>query len=156
MFNLYRMNLIDIFNIDNVLGKIIIIILIIITTYHHILLGIIVFLFFISLKEGNIEGMENNKSSKDSNTISPQNKFRLNNCENKKLLKQNKEITPKMIKQSFPNIKFQDDTLCNPCDLHCDFEIIDSNDKITNEQNLRPEDSKNNNINREDSIKKNN
>ena len=150
------MNLIDIFNIDNVLGKIIILILIIITTYHHILLGIVVFLFFISFKEGNIEGMENNKSSKDSNTISPQNKFSLNNCENKKLLKNNKEITPKMIKQSFPNIKFHDDNVCNPCDLHCNFEIIDSNDRITNEQKLRPEDSKNNNINREDSIKKNN
>ena len=62
----------DLFNIiahDTVLGKLLVIILIIVASHYHILFGITIFLFFISLTQYNIEGMENkdSKVSKDSN-----------------------------------------------------------------------------------------
>tara|TARA_R110001592_G_scaffold303871_2_gene576145 strand:- start:350 stop:820 length:471 start_codon:yes stop_codon:yes gene_type:complete len=153
------MNITDIINIDTVLGKIAIVILIIIAVHYHLLFGIAVVLIFISLDEDIFEGMESMDSSKEpssqesSSEESPQDKFRKLNCQGQTLVKDDKTVTPDLIKDSFPNIKFEGDE-CNPCDVDCKFEIIDSNERLTNESKLRGEDSNNIPVDRESVIKK--
>jgi hypothetical protein len=153
------MNITDIINIDTVLGKIAIVILIIIAVHYHLLFGIAVVLIFISLGEDIFEGMESMDSSKEpssqesSSEESPQDKFRKLNCQGQTLVKDDKTVTPDLIKDSFPNIKFEDDE-CNPCDVDCKFEIIDSNERLTTETNLRGEDSNKIPVDRESVIKK--
>lgn len=153
------MKITDIINIDTVLGKIAIIILIIIAVYYHILLGVAVVLIFISIDEDIFEGMESMDSSKESSSQespsqeSPQDKFRKSNCQGQTLVKDDKTVTPDLIKDSFPNIKFDGDE-CNPCDVDCKFEIIDSNERLANESKLRGEDSNNIPVDRESVTKK--
>ena len=124
------MKIADIINIDTVLGKIAIVILIIIAVHYHLLFGIAIVLIFISIDEDIFEGMESMDSSKEpssqesSSEESPQDKFRKLNCQGQTLVKDDKTITPDLIKDSFPNIKFEGDE-CNPCDVDCKFEIID-------------------------------
>ena len=132
------MKIADIINIDTVLGKIAIVILIIIAVHYHLLFGIAIVLIFISIDEDIFEGMESMDSSKEpssqesSSEESPQDKFRKLNCQGQTLVKDDKTITPDLIKDSFPNIKFEGDE-CNPCDVDCKFEIIDSNERLTTE-----------------------
>jgi len=153
------MKIADIINIDTVLGKIAIIILIIIAVHYHLLFGIAIVLIFISIDEDIFEGMESMDSSKEpssqesSSEESPQDKFRKLNCQGQTLVKDDKTVTPDLIKDSFPNIKFEGDE-CNPCDVDCKFEIIDSNERLTNESKLRGEDSNNIPVDRESVIKK--
>jgi len=153
------MKIADIINIDTVLGKIAIIILIIIAVYYHLLLGVAVVLIFISIDEDIFEGMESMDSSKESSSQespsqeSPQDKFRKSNCQGQTLVKDDKTVTPDLIKDSFPNIKFDGDE-CNPCDVDCKFEIIESNERLANESKLRGEDSNNIPVDRESVTKK--
>jgi len=153
------MKIADIINIDTVLGKIAIVILIIIAVHYHLLFGIAIVLIFISIDEDIFEGMESMDSSKEpssqesSSEESPQDKFRKLNCQGQTLVKDDKTVTPDLIKDSFPNIKFEGDE-CNPCDVDCKFEIIDSNERLTNESKLRGEDSNNIPVDRESVIKK--
>lgn len=153
------MKITDIINIDTVLGKIAIVILIIIAVHYHLLFGIAIVLIFISIDEDIFEGMESMDSSKEpssqesSSEESPQDKFRKLNCQGQTLVKDDKTITPDLIKDSFPNIKFEGDE-CNPCDVDCKFEIIDSNERLTTETKLRGEDSNKIPVDRESVIKK--
>ena len=108
-----------------------------------------------------IEGMENNDSSKEqqqetkeeSPEESPMTLFKKDHCKNGLLMKDDKEITNELIKESFPNLKFDGET-CNPCDDDCTFEIVSSSEQMTNEENLRPQDSNEHAIDREKTIKK--
>jgi len=158
------MKITDIINIDTVLGKIAIVILIIIAVHYHLLFGIAIVLIFISIGEDIFEGMESMDSSKESpsqeppskespSQESPQDKFRKSNCQGQTLVKDDKTVTPDLIKDSFPNIKFDGDE-CNPCDVDCKFEIIDSNERLANESKLRGEDSNNIPVDRESVTKK--
>jgi hypothetical protein len=142
------------FKFDSLLAKLVFLILAIVAVHYHIVLGVIVILLFISLTQNVIEGMEgssekNQDTSKDSNVQN----FKQKNCVNGKLMKDNKEITPQQVKESFPNIKFTGDT-CNPCDEDCQFEIISGEEQMTNEENLRPTDSNQINVDRNQAIKK--
>jgi len=140
----------NLFDFNNVLGKIVFLILILIATHFHLLAGILVLLFIISMNQSTVEGMENNEDSSnvdntdnnnlDSSKESPISLFRTNNCKNGFLMKDDKSVTPDTLKQSFPNIKFSGAD-CNPCDASCDFEIISSEEQITVEENLRAQDS---------------
>jgi len=150
------MDITNIMTVDTILGRITIIILIIIASHFHILFGIAIVLFFISINNNIMEGMtsmENKDSSKEPPQKIIQDKFRKTNCQDTTLMKNNKEVTPDLIKKSFPNIKFMDG-VCNPCDLDCNFEIIDSNERLSTETSLRAEDSNNIPIDREKKIKK--
>jgi hypothetical protein len=148
------MKITDIINIDTVLGKIAIVILIIIAVHYHLLFGIAIVLIFISIGEDIFEGMESMDSSKESSSKkSPQDKFRKSNCQGQTLIKDDKTVTPDLIKDSFPNIKFDGDE-CNPCELDCKFEIIDSNERLINETKLRGEDSNKIPVDRENVTKK--
>lgn len=146
------------FKLDGLLAKFVFLILAIVAVHYHIVFGVIVILIFISLSQNIIEGMEGNMnenedSSKDSSKDSNVQSFKTTNCVNGKLMKDNKEITPQQVKESFPNIKFTGDK-CNPCDEDCKFEIISSEEQITNEENLRATDSNEVNVDRSQAIKK--
>ena len=156
----------NLFDFKSVLGKIMFIALIIIATHYHVLAGIMVVLLVISMSQYVIEGMGNNtdsskestdstdsKDSKDSTTPakdatpakesteeSPMSLFKKNNCKNGILMKDGKEITPSSIKENFPNVKFDGES-CNPCGDDCKFQIVSSAERVTNEENLRPQES---------------
>ena len=152
----------NLFDFKSVLGKIMFIALIIIATHYHVLAGILVVLLVISMSQYVIEGMGNNtdsskesadskdstdskdsidsKESKESTEESPMSLFKKNNCKNGILMKDGKEITADSIKENFPNVKFDGDS-CNPCGDDCKFQIVSSAERITNEENLRPQES---------------
>tara|TARA_B110000285_G_scaffold75180_1_gene86584 strand:+ start:11978 stop:12469 length:492 start_codon:yes stop_codon:yes gene_type:complete len=159
----------NLFDINHVLGKIITLVLVIVAANFHILAGVLVLLFIISMNHYVVEGMENNDSSKESQNSSsektqektqekpqeesPISLFKTDNCKNGVLMKDGKEVTSDLIKESFPNISFSGD-VCNPCDDDCTFEIVSSSEQMTNEENLRPHDSNEHPIDREKAIQK--
>ena len=152
----------NLFDINHVLGKIITIVLVIVAANFHILAGVLVLLFIISMNHYVVEGMENNDSSKEyqnssseetQDSSSPISLFKTDNCKNGVLMKDGKEVTSDLIKESFPNISFSGD-VCNPCDDDCTFEIVSSSEQMTNEENLRPNDSNEHPIDREKAIQK--
>ena len=158
----------NLFDFKSVLGKIMFIALIIIATHYHVLAGIMVVLLVISMSQYVIEGMGNNTDSskesadstdskeskestdskdskeakpvKESTEESPMSLFKKNNCKNGILMKDGKEITADSLKENFPNVKFDGDS-CNPCGDDCKFQIVSSAERITNEENLRPQES---------------
>jgi hypothetical protein len=89
----------------------------------------------------------------DINNNSSISMFKKNNCKNGILMKNGKRVTSDLIKESFPNLKFTKEQ-CNPCDDDCDFEIVSSGEQITNEENLRPQDSNTQPVDREQVTKK--
>lgn len=155
----------NLFDFNHVLGKLIGLVLIIIAAHFHVLAGVLVLLFLISMNHYVIEGMENNDSSKESQEDSqkeedsqeeeesPMSLFKKDHCKNGLLMKGDKEITSDLIKESFPNLKFNGEA-CNPCDDDCTFEIVSSSEQVTNEENLRPQDSNEHPIDREKAIQK--
>lgn len=145
----------NLFDFNHVLGKLIGLVLIIIAAHFHVLAGVLVLLFLISMNHYVIEGMENNDSSKESQEEeeSPMSLFKKDHCKNGLLMKGDKEITSDLIKESFPNLKFNGEA-CNPCDDDCTFEIVSSSEQVTNEENLRPQDSNEHPIDREKAIQK--
>lgn len=155
----------NLFDFNHVLGKLIGLVLIIIAANFHVLAGVLVHLFLISMNHYVIEGMENNDSSKESQENSqkeeesqeeeesPMSLFKKDHCKNGLLMKGDKEITSDLIKESFPNLKFNGEA-CNPCDDDCTFEIVSSSEQVTNEENLRPQDSNEHPIDREKAIQK--
>ncbi len=147
----------NLFDFKSVLGKIMFIALIIIATHYHVLAGILVVLLVISMSQYVIEGMGNIadsskesadstdsttpvKESKESTEESPMSLFKKNNCKNGILMKDGKEITADSLKENFPNVKFDGDS-CNPCGDDCKFQIVSSAERVTNEENLRPQES---------------
>ena len=151
----------NLFDFNHFLGKLIAIVLIIIAAHFHILAGVLVLLFIVSMNHYVIEGMENNdsskeqqpESSKESTEESPNSLFKKDHCKNGILTKDDKEITNNLIQESFPNVKFSN-KICNPCDDDCTFEIVSSSEQMTNEENLRPQDSNEHPVDREKTIKK--
>ncbi len=160
----------NLFDFKSVLGKIMFIALIIIATHYHVLAGILAVLLVISMSQYVIEGMGNNtdsskesadstdsttpvKESKESTEESPMSLFKKNNCKNGILMKDGKEVTADSLKEHFPNVKFDGDS-CNPCGDDCKFQIVSSAERITNEENLRPQESNAQPVDRELVIKK--
>ena len=159
----------NLFDINHVLGKIITLVLVIVAANFHILAGVLVLLFIISMNHYVVEGMGNNDSSKESQNSSseesqektqeesqeesPISLFKTDNCKNGVLMKDGKEVTSDLIKESFPNISFSGD-VCNPCDDDCTFEIVSSSEQMTNQENLRPHYSNEHPIDREKAIQK--
>ena len=162
----------NLFDFKSVLGKIMFIALIIIATHYHVLAGMLVVLLVISMSQYVIEGMGNNtdsskesadskdstdskpaKESKESTEESPISLFKKNNCKNGILMKDGKEITASLLKENFPNVKFDGES-CNPCGEDCKFQIVSSAERVTNEENLRPQESNAQPVDREQVTKK--
>ena len=93
----------NLFDFNNVLGKIVFLVLILIANHFHILAGLLVLLFIISMTQSTVEGMENKEDSDtvdntdnnnlDSSKESPISLFRTNNCKNGFLMKDDKHVT---------------------------------------------------------------
>lgn len=119
---------------DGYLGKLISLIILVLVANKNTFLGIIGVIIIIKNHTLNNESMTNNNNSCKA-------KFRKKNCENGNLVKNGKTISLDEIQSAFPNIEFSSNT-CNPCNESCDFQIKYSKENITNEENLRPKDSK--------------
>lgn len=147
----------NLFNLHSVLGKFVFLALILLATHYHLLFGVLVVLIYMSLAQHTIEGMENKENgTAKNNAISAKDlvaKFKTDNCKDGKLMKDEKEITPVLIKESFPDIKFNGES-CNPCDEDCKFQIVSSAEQLTNEENLRSQDSNATPVDRNMAIKK--
>jgi len=147
----------NLFNLHSVLGKFVFLALILLATHYHLLFGVLVVLIYMSLAQYTIEGMENKENgTAKNNAISAKDlvaKFKTDNCKDGKLMKDEKEITPVLIKESFPDIKFNGES-CNPCDEDCKFQIVSSAEQLTNEENLRSQDSNATPVDRNMAIKK--
>ncbi len=164
----------NLFKLHSVLGKIVFLALIMIASHYHMLFGVLAVLLYMLLTQYTIEGMNNmeinednkdnkdskdgedkedNKDGKDNSAKDAIAKFKIDNCKDGKLMKDNKEITPELIKESFPDIKFDGES-CNPCDEDCKFQIVSSAEQLTNEENLRSQDSNATPVDRNIAIKK--
>jgi hypothetical protein len=83
------------------------------------------------------EGMQNYTESYKEN-INPtgfaQNKFRADNCKGNVLKYKDMTVPTEMASHVFPELSFNDEHPCNPCNKSCDFSIIES--KIETEEKL--------------------
>lgn len=131
--------LLSFISFDGYLGKLISLILLIFITSKNFLLGIIGVAMIIKQHGMDTEPMDNNESAtqKKAKMADFKNKY----CKKGSLEKDGKTISTSDLKSAFPDIEFAKDS-CNPCDESCNFQIISSKEQITNEQNLRPKNSK--------------
>jgi hypothetical protein len=67
--------------------------------------------------------------------------FKKTHCKKGKLLKNNKEVSMNDLASAFPNIEFSEEK-CNPCNKSCNFYVNSSDEKISDEEKLRPRNSK--------------
>jgi hypothetical protein len=56
-------------------------------------------------------------------------------------MKGKEEISMEDLASAFPNIDFSEEK-CNPCDESCNFYVQSSDEKISDEEKLRPRNSK--------------
>jgi hypothetical protein len=130
----------------SLLAKIITIVAIIFVSKYNLFYGVLILLLYISYENNVVEGMENSDSSSAST-------FRKENCKDGKLMKDGSEVSSDDIKTSFPNLKMTS-SKCNPCDESCEFDIIDSKERLTTEENLRSKNSKEESVDRKKNTKK--
>ncbi len=131
--------LLTVISFDGYLGKLISLILLIFITSKNFFLGIIGVTMIIKQHGMDTEPMDNNESRTQKKAKKAD--FRNQYCKKGSLEKDGKTISTSDLKSAFPNIEFAKDS-CNPCSESCDFQIISSKEQITNEQNLRPKNSK--------------
>ena len=93
------------------------------------------------------------KLSKDTK-IDDANLFRNKYCNQDGVLIKN-NVPVNDVNLEFPNLKYKDQT-CNPCNTSCDFDIISTNEQLTLQENMKSIDSNTIDINRKNTIKKNN
>ena len=93
------------------------------------------------------------KISKDTK-IDDANLFRNKYCNQEGVLIKN-NVPVNDVNLEFPNLKYKDQA-CNPCNTSCDFDIISTNEQLTLQENLKSIDSNTIDINRKNTIKKNN
>ena len=67
--------------------------------------------------------------------------FKKNNCKDGKLMKDGNVIDIKDLASAFPDIEFTGEK-CNPCNSNCSFNIKLGDEKLSDEEKLRPKNSK--------------
>jgi hypothetical protein len=63
--------------------------------------------------------------SKQNNFTEAENAFKKTYCLDDKLIHKGSEVKIEMMSHIFPEISFEDNKLCNPCDDNCKFNIIE-------------------------------
>ena len=98
--------------------------------------GLVMLVVIISLKQSSLlEGMTG--AEKEAVT-----QFKQKHCKKKGLVDKNGEkVSLEDIGSQFPNLNFDADK-CNPCDTSCNFQLQPGNEKISDEEKLRPRNSK--------------
>jgi|TARA_Y100000992_G_scaffold222561_1_gene154634 hypothetical protein len=110
---------------NSLIGRLFVITLIIAASCVKIYLGILLVLL---VTVNPIEGFTND-------TLTEVDKFRMSNCRENKLYKNDENVTIDQIKQLFPSVKFNNDK-CNPCDTSCEFNISKSKEQLSTEEFL--------------------
>ena len=102
------------------------------------------------LKEKQIEKAEVIKNNNDNNSVLASEPsvndaiaiFKLDHCLNGKVVKSNmEEIKLSDMKSYFPQITFNENDVCNPCDPKCNFKMTTFDERITVEEKLRPKET---------------
>lgn len=124
---------------DGYLGKLISLILLVLIASRSTILGIIGVIIIIKKHGLSMEFMSN--SEPETQKAARKADFKNAHCKKGKLMKDKKEISMKDLASAFPNIDFAEEK-CNPCDESCNFYVQSSDEKISDEEKLRPRNSK--------------
>jgi len=111
-------------------GKLTFALIILFLATFNIVYGIVGVFMYVILNE---EGRRPSTYSKKSPNDYRKQEFRAKHCKDGKL----KDMTPKDV----PSIRFPKD-VCNPCDTNCEFEISSGLELLTQDEIMRPADSK--------------
>lgn len=144
------------------LGKVFLLIITVLAAQQSTVFGLLMALILVTFLEYNYEGFENGTNSEDDGSLTSKDKLATSQVytsfKNKEeYLKQHCKIdektntrsftdvngivlTPRQIKKKYPNISFTNKP-CNPCSEECSYELTDSSEQFTVQENLRPKDS---------------
>ena len=130
---------------DGYLGKLISLILLVLIASRNTFLGIAGVVLIIKKHGLSVESMTNSATKIHQETKIQQESrkadFKNAHCKKGKLMKEVSNISMEDLASAFPEIEFPDQK-CNPCDEGCNFQIKPSNEKISDEEKLRPRNSK--------------
>ena len=130
---------------DGYLGKLISLILLVLIASRNTFLGIAGVALIIKKHGLSVESMTNSETKIHQETKIQQESrkadFKNAHCKKGKLMKEVSNISMEDLASAFPEIEFTDQK-CNPCDEGCNFQIKPSNEKIRDEEKLRPRNSK--------------
>lgn len=124
---------------DGYLGKLISLILLVLIASRSTILGIIGVIIIIKKHGLSMEFMSNSES--ETQKAARKADFKNAHCKKGKLMKGKEEISMEDLASAFPNIDFSEEK-CNPCDESCNFYVQSSDEKISDEEKLRPRNSK--------------
>ena len=136
---------------DGYLGKLISLVLLVLIASRNTFLGIAGVALIIKKHGLSVESMTNSETKIHQDTnIHQETKiqqesrkadFKNAHCKKGKLMKEVSNISMEDLASAFPEIEFPEQK-CNPCDKACNFQIKSSNEKISDEEKLRPRNSK--------------
>ena len=130
---------------DGYLGKLISLVLLVLIASRNTFLGIAGVALIIKKHGLSVESMTNSETKIHQDTKIQQESrkadFKNAHCKKGKLMKEVSNISMEDLASAFPEIEFTDQK-CNPCDEGCNFQIKPSNEKISDEEKLRPRNSK--------------
>ena len=87
-----------------------------------------------TMVEMSVEGFTNPLNTTNNKIVELQEKFRKLSCKNGGLVYKNMPVKTDMAEHIFPQIHFQNDQKCNPCDINCSFSIVES--KIATQEEI--------------------
>jgi hypothetical protein len=124
---------------DGYLGKLISLVLLVLIASRNTFLGIAGVALIIKKHGLSVESMTNSETKIHQESRKAD--FKNAHCKKGKLMKEVSNISMEDLASAFPEIEFTDQK-CNPCDEGCNFQIKPSNEKISDEEKLRPRNSK--------------
>lgn len=124
---------------DGYLGKLVCLVLLVMIASNNSFLAIIGVGLILKNHGMSTENMTSQQS--DTEKAASRANFRKKYCKKNKLMKDDKEISLKDLATAFPDLEMSGDK-CNPCDNTCMFNIPMGAEKITDEERLRPKNSK--------------
>jgi len=143
---------------NDTLGKVFLVLAVVAAAFQSTLSGILTAMLFIVLSESVIEGMDTKSSTNNDKDIEKKSsklekdfhyimKVRKKHCKELDGKLQfvdddGKLMTLEEIKKSYKNIQFDDNNCQNPCLEKCDLVVTSYDEQLTNEENLRPKNSK--------------
>ena len=124
---------------DGYLGKLISLILLVLIASRSAILGVVGVVLIIKKHGLSIENMTNSETKIQQESRKAD--FKNTHCKKGHLMKEANNISMEDLASAFPEIEFPEQK-CNPCDKACNFQIKSSNEKISDEEKLRPRNSK--------------
>jgi hypothetical protein len=131
---------------DTVLGKLLAVLIIIYYTTIDTLIGlfvcVIIILFYQTIHCKGLDNIENYKNVKKENMETLfRTQFENEYCENGNLMYKGTKIKKDIIPHIFPEIKFVNE-LCNPCDVNCEYNVIEEDLINKHREMITPQNSK--------------